>query len=83
MVASAEERGMNDAVLLASDPAVGLGRGQCRVGQDLYARHPGGAAAAGRRQPEKILCLTYTKAAAAEMQGRPVRTARPLGDDGR
>ena len=44
--------------------------GQCRIGQDPRAHQPGGAALARRVNPQHILCLTYTKAAASEMQIR-------------
>jgi ATP-dependent helicase/nuclease subunit A len=47
-----------------------LAVGQCRLGQDAGADRPRGAAAAARGGPQRILCLTYTKAAAAEMQNR-------------
>ena len=56
----------------ASDPArFRVGRGQCRLGQDARA---GAArdqpAARAASPPEKILCLTFTKAAAANMAKR-------------
>ena len=43
---------------------------QCRLRQDLCADGARAAAAAGGVRPEEILCLTYTKAAAAEMRER-------------
>ena len=54
---------------------VGLGRGECRLGQDARAgaaRDP--AAAARHATRANILCLTYTKAAAANMANRVFET---------
>ena len=60
-------------------PRLGLRHRQRRLGQDLDPGRPGGAAAAARRRPEAILCVTYTKAAAAEMQRRLFERAGRLG----
>ena len=49
---------------------LGLGFGQCRFRQDAGADPPGRAAPARGHPARAILCLTYTKAAAAEMQNR-------------
>ena len=60
----------------ASDPVgLGVGVGQCRLRQDPRAgatRDP--AAAATAADPAKILCLTFTKAAAANMANRVFTT---------
>ena len=51
-----------------ADPAgLGVRLGQCRLGQDPRAGAARDPAAAARRAPEKILCITFTKAAAANM----------------
>ena len=56
----------------ASDPrSYGLGQCQCRLGQDACAGRPRDPPAARRaRNPRSIMCLTFTKAAAAEMANR-------------
>jgi ATP-dependent helicase/nuclease subunit A len=73
-------RGWNDhhprraCQIAAADPnAQHLAFRQCRVGQDPGADRPGGALLLHGVEPQHILCLTYTKAAASEMQNRLFR----------
>ncbi len=49
---------------------LGLGVGQCRHGQDRGAGEAELRLLLAGSTPERILCLTYTKTAAAEMQNR-------------
>ncbi len=64
----------------AADPArLGVRRRLGRLGQDQAADRPAAAADAGRRRPARIQCLTFTKAAAAEMAVRLQRTLGALG----
>ena len=73
-------RAANDRRSTPAEPAgrpggLRLRHRQRRVGQDLDPGQPGGAAAAARAPSrEAILCVTYTKAAAAEMQRRLFET---------
>ena len=53
---------------------VGLGLRQCRLGQDPRAGAARDPPAARGTPPEKILCLTFTKAAAANMANRVFET---------
>ena len=63
------------AQIRAADPgasawvSANAGTGKTRVLTDRVAR-----LLLGGTEPQKILCLTYTKAAAAEMQNRLFRT---------
>ena len=63
---------------------VGVRRRLGRLGQDQAADRPPAAPDAARgATPERIQCLTFTKAAAAEMAVRLQRTPRRLGHPGR
>ena len=64
----------------AADPdVVGLGRGQCRLGQDPVLTQRVLRLLLSGVAPDSILCLTYTKAAAAEMRDRVADVARRMG----
>ena len=61
--------------------ALGLGVGQCRLGQDLRARRAASSACCSPAPiPARILCLTFTKAAAAEMAKRVFADLRRVDD---
>ena len=84
------QRSTADVARDAAQPArrrrsarLGLGQRQRRHRQDARADHARAAPAARRHQPERILCLTYTKAAAAEMSKRVFDTLARVGDAAR
>ncbi len=60
---------------------LGLGVGQCRHRQDRGAGPALLRLLLAGSRPESILCLTYTKTAAAEMQNRLLKELAALGDD--
>ena len=61
-----------------------MGRGECGIGQDARAGTTGDTASTARNAAREILCLTYTKAAAANMANRvfgELAKWTPLSDD--
>ena len=83
--ASADRRRDAEGAGRRLEPArLGLGVGQCRLGQDLRARRSASSACCSPAPiPARILCLTFTKAAAAEMAKRVFDDPRRMDDAAR